>query len=75
VQLRIVPWLWYSLPSWLPEPLGALVEESEVVHTVAFMLASSVINLVLSLPWSLYSTFVIEERHGFNKQTLSECWL
>jgi hypothetical protein len=24
----------------------------------------------MGLPWSLYSTFVIEERHGFNKQTL-----
>ena len=27
-------------------------------------------NMVTGLPWSLYSTFVIEERHGFNKQTL-----
>jgi len=30
----------------------------------------SVISTILSLPASLYSTFVIEERHGFNKQTL-----
>ncbi|WIA16071.1 hypothetical protein OEZ85_012796 [Tetradesmus obliquus] len=70
LQLRIVPWLWYSLPSWLPQPLAAIVEDNEIVHTVAFMLASSLINLVLSLPWTLYSTFVIEQRHGFNKQTL-----
>ena len=26
--------------------------------------------MILDLPWSLYSTFVIEERFGFNKQTL-----
>lgn len=26
--------------------------------------------MVSGLPWSLYRTFVIEERHGFNKQTL-----
>jgi|LauGreDrversion2_2_1035103.scaffolds.fasta_scaffold100331_1 STE24 endopeptidase len=26
--------------------------------------------MVTGLPWSLYSTFVIEQRHGFNKQTL-----
>ncbi len=26
--------------------------------------------MVMGVPWSLYSTFVIEERHGFNKQTL-----
>lgn len=25
---------------------------------------------MVALPFSLYSTFVIEERHGFNKQTL-----
>lgn len=25
---------------------------------------------IIGLPFSLYSTFVIEERHGFNKQTL-----
>ncbi len=27
-------------------------------------------SLVTGLPWSLYSTFVIEARHGFNKQSL-----
>ncbi len=26
-------------------------------------------NMVLELPWSVYSTFVVEQRHGFNKQT------
>lgn len=26
--------------------------------------------MISGLPWSLYHTFVIEERHGFNKQTL-----
>lgn len=26
-------------------------------------------GLVMGLPWSIYSTFVIEQRHGFNKQT------
>jgi STE24 endopeptidase len=25
---------------------------------------------ITNLPWSLYYTFVIEERHGFNKQTI-----
>ena len=24
----------------------------------------------METPWSLYRTFVIEQRHGFNKQTL-----
>ncbi|KAF6266083.1 peptidase family M48-domain-containing protein [Scenedesmus sp. NREL 46B-D3] len=70
LQLRVTPWLWYSLPSWLPQPLAEMVAQNEIVHTVVFILASSLISMVMGLPWSLYSTFVIEERHGFNKQTL-----
>jgi STE24 endopeptidase len=27
-------------------------------------------STLIQIPFSLYSTFVIEERHGFNKQTL-----
>lgn len=30
----------------------------------------AVFSTLISLPFSLYQTFVIEERHGFNKQTL-----
>lgn len=26
--------------------------------------------LLVSLPWQLYGTFVVEQRHGFNQQTL-----
>lgn len=34
------------------------------------MTVYSFISTATSLPFSLYSTFVIEQRHGFNKQTL-----
>ena len=27
------------------------------------------VSWLTDLPWSLYGTFVLEERHGFNKQT------
>ena len=34
-----------------------------------------IFSTVTSLPWSLYSTFVIEQRHGFNKQVIvSDVW-
>jgi len=33
-----------------------------------FMILGTIFSTITSLPWSLYSTFVIEERHGFNKQ-------
>jgi STE24 endopeptidase len=36
-----------------------------------FFAVYAVISTILSLPISLYSTFVVEERHGFNKQSLT----
>lgn len=42
----------------------------EITQTVLMALLGSVINTVIDFPWSLYSTFVIEQKHGFNKQTL-----
>lgn len=45
-------------------------ETNEYVVSIVFALITSVIKSVEAIPWSLYSTFVIEERHGFNKQTL-----
>lgn len=38
--------------------------------TIIFYLLDSAKDLVLGIPFSLYSTFVIEQKHGFNKQTL-----
>ncbi len=42
----------------------------EIAQTVVFVLVVLLCNLVMELPWGLYSTFVVEQRHGFNKQTL-----
>ncbi|GLC34010.1 hypothetical protein PLESTB_000828300 [Pleodorina starrii] len=42
----------------------------EVAQTVVFVFLLHLGNLVLELPWGMYSTFVVEQRHGFNKQTL-----
>jgi STE24 endopeptidase len=44
---------------------------NEYVVSVAFALLTIVFETVKSMPWSLYNAFVIEERHGFNKQTLA----
>ncbi|KFM64976.1 CAAX prenyl protease 1-like protein, partial [Stegodyphus mimosarum] len=45
-------------------------KEHEITHTVVFALLGAIVNTIIDLPWSIYLTFVIEERHGFNKQTL-----
>jgi len=36
---------------------------------LAFFGSISVISMLVSLPFSYYSTFVIEEKFGFNKMT------
>ena len=41
----------------------------ETYQTLVFMVVGSLISEILNLPWSIYSNFVIEERHGFNKYT------
>jgi STE24 endopeptidase len=43
---------------------------SEVQVSCVFVLVYMLFDIVCKLPFSLYSTFVIEEKHGFNKQTL-----
>jgi len=40
-----------------------------LVTGIAFMLSTTVIMSLLDLPFSLYHTFVIEERFGFNRTT------
>jgi STE24 endopeptidase len=37
---------------------------------MAFAILGSVYGLITGIPWAIYSTFVIEERHGFNKQVM-----
>lgn len=36
-----------------------------------FNLLDGAKDMVLGLPFALYGTFVVEQKHGFNKQTLA----
>jgi len=44
--------------------------KSEVYRTLLCFCFSTLVNLVESIPKSLYKQFVIDERHGFNKMTI-----
>lgn len=46
-------------------------DEHTVLQGVTYTTASSLLFRIVDLPWEVYSTFVVEERHGFNKQTLA----
>jgi len=55
---------------WAAHSLAALgMEGGEIATSLLFTLYLSVFSTLTSLPFTVYSTFVVEERHGFNKQT------
>jgi STE24 endopeptidase len=41
---------------------------NEILRSAALMLTLNIFNSVTSLPFSIFHTFVLEEKHGFNKQ-------
>lgn len=45
--------------------------DGEITQSLVLFCLDALVESVVGLPLSLYKTFVIEERHGFNKQTLS----
>ena len=47
---------------------------SALLTGIAFIFSVTLITAILNLPFSLYQTFVIEERFGFNQTTL-KTWL
>ncbi|XP_022017348.1 CAAX prenyl protease 1 homolog isoform X3 [Helianthus annuus] len=67
----VLPRLWKVKSGDIVESTG-LDAENEIYQTLAFLACVMYWSQITNLPFSLYSTFVIEERHGFNKQTF---WL
>merc|ERR1719422_1000241 len=49
--------------------LGYDVSNNEIIMSLLFTFYMSIFSTITGLPFSIYSTFVVEERHGFNKQT------
>ena len=56
--------------NWLDHFLNPLISDS-ILRGISFFMILSLVNSILTLPFSLYSTFVIEEKYGFNKTTYS----
>uniref|UniRef100_A0A8R1XUZ5 CAAX prenyl protease n=1 Tax=Onchocerca volvulus TaxID=6282 RepID=A0A8R1XUZ5_ONCVO len=73
-QLELMAILIFCLPHILWNKSGVINLKfgytSEIAQTVTFILLISVIEYLTSMPWQLYDTFMIEEKHGFNKQLL-----
>jgi STE24 endopeptidase len=61
--------LFFGLFSWLDMRLiGAGL--GPIWHTLAFFAVIAIASSILSLPFSIWTTFVIEEKYGFNRSSL-----
>jgi STE24 endopeptidase len=71
-QLRLI-WDAAVLMYWFPfrglEKLYLGASGTGIHKEVIFLLSLGVIQMLLSLPWGIYSTFVLEEKFGFNRTT------
>ncbi|KAL1974290.1 hypothetical protein VTN31DRAFT_4494 [Thermomyces dupontii] len=64
-----LPKLWGLTGVWLVRYFPAWFQ-GEIGHTLLFFFGFNLVTTLLSLPVSYYNTFVLEEKFGFNKQTL-----
>lgn len=48
---------------------------SAVATGLAFFAVLGLLSMLSNIPFSYYNTFVIEERHGFNRQTRKGFWM
>ena len=64
----VLNWLWDKAE----QQLFGVGIYSETLHALWFSLLLMIVNKVESISSEAYSTFVIEEKHGFNKTTWTE---
>ena len=62
----LLGWLDNQCKSWTEVP---------VLQVILFLIIYNLFNTIIALPFSYYSTFVVEERFGFNRTTHKTFWL
>lgn len=76
IVLGYLPYFWDASSS-ISAKLGLLYTDvdnslfNEFLITWLFVIMLTLSDTIFSLPFSLYNTFVIEQRHGFNKSTIA----
>jgi len=68
--LGFLPWIWDISVNVGEMYFGVNESDNEIKITLIFLGISTIIGTITSMPFELYSTFRIEKKHGFNKQTL-----
>ncbi|MFO7722142.1 MAG: M48 family metallopeptidase [Bacteroidales bacterium] len=68
--LALLTMLFFDMFSWLDRHIHAYTT-NPILVTLVFFAILGLANDLLGLPFSAYSTFVIEEKYGFNKTTVA----
>lgn len=68
IYFGFIPYIWQE-SKLITENYLNLDSTNEMIVSCVFMLVMSVIGTIKEMPFTVYSTFVLEEKHGFNKQT------
>lgn len=61
--------MFYWFPFRGAEKLYLSLPLSGMHREVFFLIGFALIQMLLNLPWSIYGTFVLEEKYGFNRST------
>jgi len=67
LYIGVTAWFWYKSVE-LVDRLGSN-SKNEIVVSCAFVILINTFGVFKEIPFKIYSAFVLEERHGFNKQT------
>jgi STE24 endopeptidase len=65
----VYPRLWAITGLWVTRYLPTRFS-GEITHSLVFAFTYSIVETLLSIPFSYYYNFVLEEKYGFNKQTV-----
>jgi STE24 endopeptidase len=70
----LMPYFWNLSHKIMTETFGLSRSDSlewEIFQSLVFTFITSVASTLVNLPISIYNTFFLEQKHGFNKQTVS----
>lgn len=68
--IGFLPYTWDYSVKLGEAHFGYNEQDNEIKISLIFLLLTTILGTVTALPFELYSTFKIEKKHGFNKQTL-----
>ncbi|BEI80436.1 hypothetical protein CcaverHIS002_0109650 [Cutaneotrichosporon cavernicola] len=72
IKTRLLPHAWDWTASFMD--LVGLDQSRVITHSLLWITATSLVSVIPNLFWTYHFTFVIEEKHGFNKTT-KKLWI